>query len=633
MTSHGILKSIHKNASSLEERYGNELANGRIPENLPLTVIAKWDNLLKSGNESRLRKRLGLFGLTKEKIQSQYHLYRQEWDDPSGWIHQFSKVLDKYHSGLTADRNQIYKEGKAIPFIEVLFPFIEYVDHGLISLKLDMISGKIRQDVHDHLLEELVQISQDCFYESFNKYRQAHSSDQANSIYDRFIGTMYQGKIIDFFMEYPVLARLMTITCDNWILAFKNLFDHLTADWSSINECFFNGSLIGNPQHLEAAITTSHGREGKVFILRFEGKRNLVYKPRHSILEDVFNGIISWLGDHNAEMDLRHVKVLNRKSHSWQEYIPYTSCSSKSEVAEYYRNVGIYAGILQILGSRDYHFGNVRAFGKYPCIIDHETLFSPEFSFHQDSLNKPKGKSRPIKSPHIADGSFIMQSSGLADPDAKTITGVFDQEFPLKVKKISNINRDNMKLGVQIRKWKGDNIPKLKGKRINPYEYISEIRKGYREILDFLIENQAGWIKKIDGITLNYSLMNRLLIRPTLNYIELRRESTDPKYLKGGLERSLLFEVLAKKILESEIDNDSAFILLREKEMMEENLIPWFHCPMNGKEIEPMQMPSNLIKRTSKEVFLDYSGFLKEPGFKAEQLKIFDKVMPVVQPH
>jgi len=634
MPATNILKVIHARAATMEELFGNKLIKGEIPDEIALDSILKWDKALNSGPSGRINKRLQHFEIMQDSILTKYTEYQKGQNHLDGWISDFNKILGFYRKMRSGyDRMDSNRPKRVYPFEELLIPVLHYVQSTINNGNHEVTGKRLIKD--SGILDELSNISQACFFESFRKFKSKQNvGPKGNQIYEAYISYMLKEGITSFFLEFAVLARLMTLTAKKWINSIVNLCKRLNLDRDEINRVFFKIPVTGDPVSFKAAITTGHSPEGMVFILKFRENHHLVYKPRPSLLEEIFNKITKWIEEGIPEVHFKQVSVLSRDNYSWQEYIPYSGCSKENEIRHYYHTAGIWAGLLQMLGSRDYHFGNVRAYGKYPCIIDHETLFSPESVLYNNKGKKSDIQSKPGIGTELEDSIFIIDHTKLKNPNTRNIAGVIDHEYLIRVNKMRNINRDQMELRETIVKWKGSSIPKLNRKLVDPLDYIPEIRKGYGQALDFLAKNKKSWIKTVRDITHNYSEEVRLLLRPTMDYLNIRRTSLEPVYMKEGIERSLLFESLAIKLIDSDSDEECAFILNREKEMLELNLIPWFHCRMDRNHIIGNRKVKNneVIQFSASRVFIENARLLTQAGYIQKQMKLFDLAMQHLLP-
>ena len=87
--------------------------------------------------------------------------------------------------------------------------------------------------------------------------------------------------------------------------------------------------------------------------------------------------LLDWLNVHGFPRDFRTLRVLNRGTHGWVEYVEHGPCPDLAAVGRYYERSGMLLGLLYVLEATDCHRENVIACGEHPVLIDTETLLCP----------------------------------------------------------------------------------------------------------------------------------------------------------------------------------------------------------------------------------------------------------------
>src|SRR5204863_1066075 len=114
-----------------------------------------------------------------------------------------------------------------------------------------------------------------------------------------------------------------------------------------------------------------------VMRLRFRSGDRLVYKPQSLAIEEHYQQLQSWVNHHSPTLSLRLLRVLDRGTHGWTEYVQFEECSTAEEVRSFYQRTGALLAIFYSLNATDLHFENLIACRDYPVPIDLETLFHP----------------------------------------------------------------------------------------------------------------------------------------------------------------------------------------------------------------------------------------------------------------
>ncbi len=631
-----ILAKIHEKAATLTERFGEELINGEIPDRLSLAQLAKWDRHVSTAHGPQLQQRKSWFLAEKERIRAQQKDHKKTQQELSGWISLFRQVLERY------SRDHIPKAGShdlldpraPVAFEEVLLPFVEQGDKLLGTGANDVVvHPNARRNCLRILSVELSKLSAACFYEHFKAFKREDypatirepADASGNQHYRAYVQQLFNGGIVGFFEQYSSLARLLTLTVTKWVQGTGLLFDRLRNDKPAFKSLFFKDKDPGKLVSVRTGLSGAHTTAGQVAILKFSGGYRLVYKPRSPDGDMVLNRLIEWINEQANLLPHYLPKVLDKDAYSWQEYIPYTICREEQEVRDFYTRIGHLAGLLQVLGSTDYHFGNIRAMGAFPVLTDNETLFSPWVKLDPHATFSGDCWLEDGILHSLARSHFLLDLQKLFYPDPESINGVYENQSSYTTKRIKQVNRDHMRLVKVSVNRKGQNIPRFRGKTVNPYAYRSQILGGYLDILSFLQVNRQAFHTLVRTITRNFDRECRVLIRPTAYYLNLLLELRDPDNLENGLDRSLAIDKLSAAYMPAVAISDAQLLLSREIEMMEQQLIPWFHGRLDQDRYDPavINLPS-IFTKSAKQVFEEHIRDLGSENYVARQIAIVE---------
>ncbi|EMF0456206.1 type 2 lantipeptide synthetase LanM, partial [Enterococcus hirae] len=113
------------------------------------------------------------------------------------------------------------------------------------------------------------------------------------------------------------------------------------------------------------------------FPLVITGKKNkIIYKPRSNYNDLLFGECVALFNKNNFNKQLAQIKLLNRKTYSWSEFVVSDPCQSEEEVQDFYYKMGAIIAILFYLNASDIHLENLIASGGSPMLIDLECLFN-----------------------------------------------------------------------------------------------------------------------------------------------------------------------------------------------------------------------------------------------------------------
>lgn len=546
---------IQEKAKTLHEKYYSELVHAKLPEELEINLISVWDQYF-STKQFSLKKRLDLFKTEKEIKHNKLDFE---------WISVFQDISALYFNYKTVKNKSILRTNQKIPFEKVLLPFVVYAHSSLekeYPISKKWLSKKVLKSHLELLLRKLSNIAgQSLFKDLKNLKRNENSSELGISKYEYYSELFFSGYAATFFKEYCALTRLLVSQLMLWLHSTGNFLNNLENDHQDISDYFFNGMKLDKIEKLSSDFGPSHSFDGPNRIITFKSGIKIVYKTKSAITDVFYNSLIDWINEKDVNISLQGFGVIDKGEYSWHEYIPYESCQSKKEVKLFYYRLGYLTAVLQVLGSKDYHYGNILANGEQPILIDNETILNPfakENSFDIRNANVVASQNKTSK------GKF------------NNLLGAFNYKVAVRVKVVKVMKGNKIQCFNKKKFWIGKNIPKLKQKRVNPTEYKTQIQHGYVNGLNILMEHHKSLNDFIEtqlvGLNFNY----RYLFRPSLEYLQLLLDSLQPSYLRTGLERSIYFEQLFQKTKYGQSDSFTLDTISKELKHMQNFYWPRF---------------------------------------------------------
>ncbi|HVB20445.1 MAG TPA: type 2 lanthipeptide synthetase LanM family protein [Ktedonobacteraceae bacterium] len=181
--------------------------------------------------------------------------------------------------------------------------------------------------------------------------------------------------------EYCVLARQVVTCIDQWVNFSLVWLGHLCADWPALGEVFMPDSEPGMLTAVTAGmdatgdVSVTHQGGLSILILTFSSGWRLVYKPRSLAVDLHFQQLLSWLNARGQQPAFRTLKLLDRGSYGWSEFVTAASCRTEQEVARFYERHGAYLALLYVLGAANLQAEDIIAAGEYPMLVNLGTLF------------------------------------------------------------------------------------------------------------------------------------------------------------------------------------------------------------------------------------------------------------------
>lgn len=187
-------------------------------------------------------------------------------------------------------------------------------------------------------------------------------------------------------VHYPTMLSRVDVMMANRRAAALALGRRLAADRGVL------GTLVGGElgELVEARFGAGDSHRGgrSVAVLRFGGG-SAVYKPRSVHVDRVLDEVLREVfGDGPGRIRVPAV-VVGRDAdggdgggggdgdYGWAQYAEHQYCDSGSQLSHFYRGIGHWLAVTQLLGGSDLHAENVIACGPVPVVVDCETLFTP----------------------------------------------------------------------------------------------------------------------------------------------------------------------------------------------------------------------------------------------------------------
>ncbi len=347
--------------------------------------------------------------------------------------------------------------------------------------------------------------------------------------------------------EYPVLARRIVVCIENWIRFSLDFLQHLTTDWGRIRSTFAMEGDPGVLVEIRGGAGDTHRGGRSVQIVIFSSGLQLVYKPRSLSVDLHFQELLGWLNTRGDHPPFRTLKILDRGSHGWSEFIDVQGCTSTSEVQRFYERQGAYLALLYALGAVDFHFENLIATGEHPMLLDLETLFHPQEG-GQDPRLAPQVANWTVHDSVMKIGllpQLVWGDREFAGIDVSGLASPEKQLTPQPVLHWIGEGCDEMRVGRdRVEMPGGQNRPTLNGSEVNPLDYREAIESGFAGTYHCLLEHRNDLLSD-DGPLAQFGKDEmRVILRPTYVYALLLRESYHPDLLRNALERDRLFDRL-----------------------------------------------------------------------------------------
>ncbi len=372
---------------------------------------------------------------------------------------------------------------------------------------------------------------------------------QGNTAEERFHSFVQQlnqrQEMLLLLARYPVLARLLVVSINHWVDYSLEFLNHLCTDWNEICATFASEYDPGMLTEVKCGIGDAHCRGKSVIHLKFSSGFELIYKPKSLAIDIHFQALLHWLNARGKHPPFRAIKLIDKGTYGWSEFVPTRGCTTVDEIARFYERQGGYLALLYALHATDVHFENLIASGEYPILIDLETLFHPLFWEYGKLSNEDIGMDAlelSVLRPGMLPARVWLNAS-TEGVDVSGLGGKGGQTMPRPVPTWEEVGTDQMRLTFQrAMLQERQNRPTLNGTFVDIRNYLDNFIEGFTTVYRLLMEHREELLTEIlpdfayDEI--------RLVMRATRVYSRLLQEAMHPTLLRDALARDRFFDHL-----------------------------------------------------------------------------------------
>lgn len=303
--------------------------------------------------------------------------------------------------------------------------------------------------------------------------------------------------------KYPLLRGRLELASANFEAAVNEMFDRIMLHRDEISNELLEGGRFEHITDLNFGGADTHN-SGRSTCRVTTDKGIFMYKP-HDVRQDAFVRKLAakfYKNRIRVPASLDYEGSVNGARYGFCEFIINSPATDEESAAEYYRNLGSFAAITQVLGSNDMHFENILSDGVYPIPVDMETCFMPKF--------REKYQMNPLGTSIINDLDHSVIRSGMFPA---RINGEFETS-PMIAMEDANVS-----------------IPVIDGKKRNVYDFLDEFYNGFIEVYRNSMRSREE-IRKMFDEAPDFEV--RVVLRPTNYYTKLQMTISDPKHLNSS---------------------------------------------------------------------------------------------------
>ncbi|MDB9436313.1 type 2 lanthipeptide synthetase LanM family protein [Dolichospermum lemmermannii CS-548] len=646
------LKEISDKASTLSERLHQNFSckDNYEHDYLYRERIERWCQVVADGNWEQFRKRLLWDCLDINKLSKILNLnYTNNLEKLPTWVKILNECLKLFEDlDLILQNDNCLDVKDPFPYEKILLPFIQWYRKELVEQvgyeSYTLLSRKAHLNLERSLLNRissLCVLSLEVEFSIFKLTKQSSIVRSSNqkldniTYYNFFIDYLCKdNKLLDFFRDYPVLARLVITAVESSVDADRELITHLISDLSDIKKISPSLLDLGKVVNVQQDISDFHSNGRSVRILQFESGFKLVYKPRNLGVDKIYLELLDWLNVNKCPFDFRLFKIIDKSTYGWVEFVETISCKNTEELKHYYQRMGALLCLAYTLDATDLHCENLIACGEYPVLIDLETLMHPTVkelysteltentnftTYVQDLADHQFCKSvlRTSLLPewHIQESGFTVDGSGLGGVGKQEEMKNWYQTY------MNHLFEFGEKQTQQDLRQEYDFS--LRQKYAELSLYYSCIIEGFKETYHFLMTHRLSLLSSSPIAKLEYQEV-RFICRQTQTYASILKRTLNPKFLRNGVERSIEIDMLSKAMIVSDTKPIYWHLLDIEKQTLECLDIPLFRTSSssNALRIDVDRVIENTFVEPSFAIMIKKINALNEKDLKRQILFI-----------
>jgi len=370
------------------------------------------------------------------------------------------------------------------------------------------------------------------------------------------------------FEAYPGLCRCLGTLLINWRDAGFEMLDRFCADRFKLAETFGFHAGESAITDIDLGLGDRHRRGRSVCKLVLDGGVSVLYKPKDLRMVDWFMQWVAQLNALGLETPLhRRAVIADSDRYGWEEYVPNLPCKDEAAARRFFKRVGMYAKLLQLIEGKDFTADNLRTNGEHPVLVDLEMVFCPRLFHHPSSSQTQRLIKDLLSESPLESGILTVKVPGDAGRKALDL-GILGQGsqtlVPFRLPTIQAFGQKDAHFKQDYLPLDAKNPLRYEdGTLVSPQSFFEAVLDGYREMGEFLITHRRTLIEDTAFIQKLAGLEVRFLYRDSRIYWRFLLESLEPKWLKDGVLREAFMEKLwkaflvapsAPKLIEDEIE-------------------------------------------------------------------------------
>ena len=463
--------------------------------------------------------------------------------------------------------------------LSVLTRGYEEAERELINVR------KIKKQFKEYLKGELRDISQTLLIADINEQRQGvfefwdlYPDSQYKQYIDRFFDKYYYER---FIARYKLWHERIHRTMD---LGYAFLLEVIKRYLNDLDKLRAKRLLKRAGEYVlqEVEFLGDKRNSGKCTVRCKINEDYVIYKPESGRIFELYGKLIKLVsGDDNYKI----LNMIQGNKYFWTEHVTNYRCNTESDIREFYKNAGFMLALAYLMNAVDINDRKVYAVGKYPVLIDAETLsstnlFSKKVTKGRKLFDRSVFKTSIIPVLYSCENKGVIEHNALGDVifTARSESEITD-EFTSEAKE-----------RWEVRRYAGKHthLPKLGKDSIPVWDYVDEVIEGFEEGYDNILEN----ISTICKLLKDYENTKiRVSLKTGEVYSDILKKLNTPELLK---DKEITQDYLRQLLENNSIDEYS---FKHEIQQLMRGDVPYFATLLKDRTIYTQEWDRALKRR------------------------------------
>lgn len=390
---------------------------------------------------------------------------------------------------------------------------------------------------------------------------------------EEFARHLASGGWRELLLEYPALARLLGTAMSNVRSAMRAFLTRFLTDRPAIVETIFSGEDPGALTGVHTRLSDPHNGGQTAIGLVFANGAKLIYKPRSCGLEAAYFDLLAWMNAGGCPVPFRVLRVLDRRSHGWVEWVEHAPCRDAGELRRFAASAGAVLAVAHLLQMNDLHAENLIASGPDAVLVDLETAAAPE-ALPLSGADAEGAASAAGE----ALAASVLRSSLL--PSEMELAGR-PHEIGALVALTGRPPLDPRASPVPLPAEPGEPLPLP----VPPAESVEIVAEAFASVYRWLLGRREALLADGGPLAAFGALPVRLVFRNTSVYHAVALRSFQAAALRDGVDRSLELEVLNRPLRHHAGPPPQFPVFRAEVESLERLDVPYFDARTDGDTV------------------------------------------------